>query len=222
MWKQRTGTYGIDMTPIVEFMDFVNNSSDDEFESALPEELDTQAFATYLAVEDLIGNSDTISGPGNNGYLHYDPQTGLMTVVAWDHDLAFDSMGGFAGGPGGTPPEGMAPPEGTTGPEGAETPQSLGEAGAGGPGVGGGMGGSNVLESRFLASATFNEMYQSTYADLRAKLIESGFGEDVLDEYANLLIDDAGDLISASTVEREAAVIQSFLTRAATSQPAAG
>lgn len=35
-----------------------------------------------LAAEETDGNEDTISGPGNNGYLHYNPDTGLMTVVA--------------------------------------------------------------------------------------------------------------------------------------------
>lgn len=253
LWKQRTGTDDIDMTPIVEFMDFINNSTDEEFEAELPDELDVEAFATYLAVENLIGNSDTISGPGNNGYLHYDPATGEMTVVAWDHDLAFDSMGGLGdggtgmggpggmgeggpGGMGGTPPEGMEPPagdrseggpggmvpgqtpDGMTPPEGTDMPQSMGEPGAGGMGgMGGGMGGSNILESRFLASTTFSEMYQSAYSDLRASLIESGFAEGVLDQYAQLLVNDAGDLISASTVDTEAAAIQAYLTRAASS-----
>ncbi len=100
IWKQRTGD--ADMTPIVEFMDFINNSSDEEFEDSLGQYLDLDQFAKYLAVEDLVNNWDTISGMGNNGYLHYDPATGMITLVAWDHDRAFESGGaGMGGGPDG-------------------------------------------------------------------------------------------------------------------------
>lgn len=44
---------------------------------------------THLAMEDLTVNADDIDGRGNNSYLRYDSVTGLMTVVAWDANLAF-------------------------------------------------------------------------------------------------------------------------------------
>lgn len=248
LWKQRTGVGEVDMTPVVQFMDFINNSSDEEFEAGLADELDIDAFATYLAVEDLIGNSDTISGPGNNGYLHYDPETGEMTVVAWDHDLAFASMGqggdgagpggmadgGFpedftmpegaqSGGPGGAGGPGGTPPEGTVMPGRMEPPAGGGTGGPDGGIAGpGGSGGSNVLESRFRASSTFNEMYQTAYADLRERLVESGFADEVLEQYSDLLLSDAQDLISANVVEADAAAIRSYLARVATSTAETG
>lgn len=166
IWKQRTGD---DMTPVVEFMDFINNSSDEVFAEELPGKLDVEEFATYLATEKLLGNTDTISGPGNNGYLHYEPSTGQMIVVPWDHDMVFGGMG--MGGPGG----------------------------------------SNVLEQRFLEVSEFSELYQERYQVLREELIESGFALKVLNQYANLLIDEAGDLISAETVESDRASIETYL-----------
>ena len=201
IWKQRTGD---DMTPVAEFMDFINNSSDEVFAEELPEKLDVEEFATYLATEKLLGNTDTISGPGNNGYLHYEPSTGQMIVVPWDHDMVFGGMG--MGGPGG----GGAP-----GDRGGNRPGRTdddSERGQGGPGGrGGGPGGSNVLEQRFLEVSEFNELYQERYQVLREELIESGFALKVFNQYANLLIDEAGDLISAETVESDRASIETYL-----------
>lgn len=254
IWKQRTGDE--DMTPIVEFMDFINNATDEEFASSLGTKLDVEEFAKYLAIEDLFGNDDTISGPGNNGYLHYNPDTGLMTVVAWDHDLGLGVGlgGGGQGGPGGMggPGEGagMTPPDAQSGadalggpggmgsqegrPEGEMmAPPEGGPAGMGGPGGGagmtppdaqsgadttggmGGMGGpgmgSNILESRFRASEEFMKLYDQAYKDLKAELITSGFAEETLDRYADLLKTEAANLISTQTVEADQATISQYL-----------
>lgn len=50
----------------------IEHPDDDRFTAELPERLDVEAFATYLAMMDLIGNSDDIDGPGNNAYLWWD------------------------------------------------------------------------------------------------------------------------------------------------------
>ena len=127
-----------------------------------------------------------------------------MIVVPWDHDMVFGGMG--MGGPGG----GGAP-----GDRGGNRPGRTdddSERGQGGPGGrGGGPGGSNVLEQRFLEVSEFNELYQERYQVLREELIESGFALKVFNQYANLLIDEAGDLISAETVESDRASIETYL-----------
>lgn len=87
-----------DLTPVATFLDFVNNSSDEDFSAKLFDYLDTDQFATYLAMQDLVSNSDDIDGPGNNSYLRYDSATKKMTVVAWDQNLSFGGMGGGMGG----------------------------------------------------------------------------------------------------------------------------
>ncbi|QYJ03348.1 CotH kinase family protein [Nocardioides panacisoli] len=126
-----------DYAPLTQFLQWLEESSDEEFADGLADRLDVEAFATYLAFEDLVGNFDDIDGPGNNSFLRWDADTGLMTVVAWDHNLAFGGFGGMGGergpgGPGGTEdgerpevPEGFEPP--TDGempdmPEGFEPP----------------------------------------------------------------------------------------------------
>ena len=40
-----------DLAPLVEFLRFVDESTDAEFEAGLPDRLDVDAFATYLALE---------------------------------------------------------------------------------------------------------------------------------------------------------------------------
>ena len=203
IWKQRTGED--DMTPIVEFMDFINNSSDETFEDSLGEYLDLDQFAKYLAVEDMINNWDTISGMGNNGYLHYDPSTGMMTLIAWDHDRAFESHGA---GMGGMPGDGGGGVGG--GPGGAPGTNAPGDNAPDGNAAG--ARGSNILETRFRASDTFMEMYNKAYAELTVSLIDSGFAQDVLDQYTELLITQASDLVSPDTVESDAKVISNQLT----------
>ena len=124
-FEQKAGDEA-DLQPVAEFLDFVNNSSDEEFGAQLGEHLDVDAFARYLAVQELLGNMDDIDGPGNNSYLRYDADSGKMTVVTWDMNLAFGSMPGGGGGfgvPGEGMPEGMEPPEGM--PEGFERPEGL-------------------------------------------------------------------------------------------------
>jgi spore coat protein CotH len=88
VFDQEAGEDNADLTPLIEFLDFINNADDASFAAQLAERLDVEAFATYLALQDLIDNFDDIDGPGNNSYLSYDTETEMFTVVAWDHNLA--------------------------------------------------------------------------------------------------------------------------------------
>lgn len=149
--------------PLAAFLKFVNEADDSAFASELSEHLDVDAFARYLAFEDLIGNFDDIDGPGNNSYLYYGPDAGTMTVVAWDHNMAFGvgpggggqgggrgpgGMGGTQDGQRGAPPAGAMPGgamPGGSAPDGAAAPSDAGgaapAAGAQGAGQAAGQGG---------------------------------------------------------------------------------
>ncbi len=209
VWDQEAGED--DLTPLTEFLAFVNDSTDEEFAAELADRLDVEAFARYLAIEDLMGNFDDIEGPGNNAYLYFDPDTGVATVVAWDHNLAFGGLGGGGGGgptmvgPGG----GGFPPGGTIDlPEGCEPPVDFqpGEMPEGGmPGGGPGMmNGSNILVERFNAVPEFAAMYDAAVEELTAELFTDGTADDLLDAWADLLTEQASDVVSADTIEAEA------------------
>ena len=78
-----------DYAPLTDFLQFLDEADDETFAEELTERLDVDAFASYLAVQTLVDNFDDIDGPGNNSFLFFDEQTGLMTVVAWDQNLSF-------------------------------------------------------------------------------------------------------------------------------------
>lgn len=71
-----------DYAPLTGFLQFINDSDDATFGAGLADHLEVDAFASYLAIQELVANNDEIDGAGNNSYLHYDPDTDEMTVVA--------------------------------------------------------------------------------------------------------------------------------------------
>ncbi|WP_430868230.1 CotH kinase family protein [Demequina aurantiaca] len=84
--------------PLIDFLQFINESDDATFGSDLDQWLDVDSFATYLAYQNVIDNFDDIDGPGNNSYLYWDTDDEQMTVVNWDLNLAFGQENIDAGG----------------------------------------------------------------------------------------------------------------------------
>ena len=204
VFNQKTGED--DLTPLIAFLDVINNSDDATFAAELGNYLDVESFATYLAVENLTDNFDDIDGPGNNSYLRYDSTTGLMTVVAWDANLSFGTLngGGAMRGMGEGGPDGGdrgTPPDGATAPDGA-APDS----------TAGGMGGDNILATRFLADSSFSALVDTATAALTTSLYDSGAAQAVLDRWTALLAGQAGDLIDSDTLQSESDAIASYFT----------
>lgn len=223
--------------PLISFLDFINNSDDATFVSELPNRLDIDQFAVYLAMMDLVQNDDDIDGPGNNSYLFYDEMTNLFTVVPWDMNLAFGGMGGGfggrRGGPGGQmPPNGQFPdggdmPNGTfvingtpvsgqfpAFPTADGTPVAgmIGGPGGqpgGGPTLQGGMGGmNNPLATRWAKVDAFTTLQSDTKAQLSANLFEGGTASDILARWVAVLETHAADLIDPSTIDQESQSLQ--------------
>lgn len=196
-----------DLTPLIAFLEWINEADDETFADGLDEHLDVDAFATYLAFQEVVDNFDDIDGPGNNSYLSYDLATGLMTVVTWDLNLAFGASptgggGGRAGGGGGERPDqprdADTTDDGSTDAAGTAGTQDAAARGGGGPG------GSNILAERFLAVDAFADLYTSEVSRLRAELIESGEAASLLDAWSEVLSSQASDLVSAATIREEA------------------
>ena len=197
-----------DLVPLTTFLKFINDADDATFASDLSKYLDVDSFAKYLAFQDLVDNFDDIDGPGNNSYLHYDPDTKLMTVVNWDLNLAFGTanVGGGGGGQGGAPQGGGqgGPQNGGAAPGGAQ---------GGGQGGGGGRSGNNVLATRFLANADFKALYDQATTDLTASLFTSGDAQEALDAWTATLTADASDLVDAATITKESAAVASSFAK---------
>ncbi|MDQ3449322.1 MAG: CotH kinase family protein [Actinomycetota bacterium] len=229
VFEQETDKDQEDLAPLIDFLDFINNSDDATFAAELADHLDVDAFARYLAAQDLVANFDDIDGPGNNSYLRYDEETGAFTVVSWDLNLAFMGMGivskgdfGGGGGPGHEPPDGVdlsedfVPP--TDLPEGAQPPtEGTDLFGGGEPPAAGGHGGvigapNNVLVKRFMADEGFAALYDQALAELAESLYDSGAADEILDRWAETLTAQASDLVSAETIEEEAAALRTQFT----------
>jgi spore coat protein CotH len=233
VFDQEAGEGNADLTPLIEFLAWLNESDDTTFAAELPDRLDVDAFAIYLAVQELIDNFDDIDGPGNNSYLYYDTGTGVFTVVAWDHNLAFGALGGGGGFPGGGRavddlaggdlpalddlPAGGPPAGGLPGgdrpargdlqpPDGAAPFGELPEGGV--PGGAGGPSMGNVLSERFLEVDEFQTLYEDKLAELTATLYDSGAAADVLASWVEVL--GTTDLVDDATVQAEAARIAAY------------
>lgn len=197
-----------DLEPLIAFLDFINNSDDETFFANIGDYLDVDAFSTYLAFQDLVGNQDDIDGRGNNSYLHYDYETGQMTVVNWDLNLAFETAN-VTGGPGldvpgdrPAPPGGAAPVAG-----GPETATGGVAPGAGGPGAGG----SNILVERLMADTDFADLYAAKTAELSEVFYGSGAVDSIIAEWVEVLAQGASDLVDMDTINAEAAAITNYI-----------
>ncbi len=184
-WDQDGGAN--DLTPLIEFLRFANDTLDATFEKELPTRLDVDAFARYLAIEELFGNWDDIDGPGNNSYLYYDVAKKQMTVVAWDHNLALGV--GPAGMPGGFP-------------------RDLPNGNPGFPGK------KNALVDRFHQVASFEAKYTAALEQLRVGLFDSGAASSELDRMTKTLIASAANVVSPATVTEEANAIRASFPKA--------
>lgn len=176
-FNQINGEGSHDLQPVMNLLEFVEKADDEEFARELDDYVDAESFARYLALQNLMSNSDGMDGPGNNYYLWYDTEEERFTVLSWDLNLSFGAMEGMLEGLGlaedGEMPEGMEPPGGMQLPEGGELPEGLEDMGAM-------MRGSGALKDRFLENEDFTAMYEHAYAELYESLVESGTASELL------------------------------------------
>ena len=201
VFDQETGK--ANLTPLIEFLQFINESSDADFQSGLAQRVDIDKMVTYLAFEDVIDNFDDITGPGNNSFLWWAEQANQMTVVAWDHNCAF----------------GLKPGAGQQGQGGGQPPGGGGQGqppgGAGGqqPGGGGSQTKANALVDRFNSLMDGETKVSAERDRLKQELYTSGVAQTILDARAKVLTDQAGSLIEQSAVEADKQTIAAYFTK---------
>lgn len=239
-FKQINGDGNGDIQPIINLLKWLDTASDEEFAEHLSDYVDVESFARYVATQNLLVNSDDMAGPGSNYYLWYDYDTGLISVISWDLNLAMSgstdagpddeiSMGGGGGGgmrPGGTTDteiEGTAT-EGTESTEGTaaegmpamgemadtENMPDMGEMPDMGDREGGGSMGGNQLKERFLASDAFTEIYEQVYWELYEEMYGSGTAIELLDEIAASIPET--DAVTADEIATEVASMREWIT----------
>ncbi|MFJ6075276.1 CotH kinase family protein [Streptomyces sp. NPDC093065] len=108
-FKQLNKVGSQDLEPVMKLIRWVDQASDEEFAEHLDEYVDVKSFATYVAAQNLLLNSDDMAGPGKNYLLWYDLDTKKFTVLGWDYNLTLsgdattgpDDEFGMGGGMGG-------------------------------------------------------------------------------------------------------------------------
>lgn len=217
VFDQEAGKDNADLTPLITFLKFINQSDDETFKAQLGSYLDVDSFAAYLAMQDLLDNFDDIDGPGNNSYLYFDTRSIQFTVVPWDYNLAFGVQNVGGNGDDGAFPGGQVPLEGA--PDrpapGEFPPNNIPPTDAPLPDNGGGVpggnfgGGSNILSQRFLADTQWNALYEQKLTTLRAELYQSGIASDLLSTWSAII--STTNLVEESIIESESASIASYL-----------
>ncbi len=207
-----SGDAAEDMKPLIEFLDFINNSDDQTFANEIAARLDVAQFAVYLAMMDLIDNFDDIDGPGNNAYLCLDPESKQFTVVPWDMNLAFGAIGAVQ--PAGNLPEGGLPAQPSSSTPVAENVMT----GDGQEFPSGGPGGvfpptPNPLVQRFKAIADYSALIDEQASRLRADLYESGTANDLLSRWVGVLEKGAAAMVDQATIMSEAEAIAAYFAR---------
>ena len=95
-WKNYKQTYDPKREPaneqkerVIAFAKVVTKADDAEFAKKLPEFLDLDNFARYLALTTWLVDMDGILGVGQNYYLYLHPKTHKFMFFPWDQDQTF-------------------------------------------------------------------------------------------------------------------------------------
>ncbi|MBE0687075.1 MAG: CotH kinase family protein [Anaerolineaceae bacterium] len=168
-FTQQTRKNDADLLPLISFMRFLEVADDLTFEAELPDWLDVDSFALYLAVNAMVVNTDSMISMNNNFYLYYDDISSQFTVLMWDANESFGKLGGSASY------------DITL----SEVPTDFPGGRMGGRG---GMGGGqNVLISRFLGNSTFRSLYEEKLNLVYEQVFQGDFLANIVNEYSDLI-----------------------------------
>lgn len=191
-FTQQTRVKDADMAPLIAFIRFLNESDDATFENELPAQFDVDAFAIYLALNNLLVNTDSITGMNNNYYLYYDDAAQKFTLLMWD---ANESLGKHEG-------SGQA----AAAYDIANTSQRTG---------GMRQGKTNVLVTRFLANATFKALYEQKLKTIYQQAFVGGEISQTIERYAALIrqANPQRNLVAQENYAAAVTKVQSFITQ---------
>jgi len=92
-WQAYAGIYDLktEATPaqlerVMEFARLVTHARDEEFARRLPEFLEMEEFAAFLAGHVLISAYDGFLANGQNFYMYLHPRSNKFGFISWDHD----------------------------------------------------------------------------------------------------------------------------------------
>lgn len=90
-----------DWTDLIEFIDFIDNSSGADFEAGLADRLELGDYLNSAALDNMFGNFDSYTGSARNWYIYHNLTTDKWEWIKWDGNESFGSYPAGGGGPGG-------------------------------------------------------------------------------------------------------------------------
>ncbi|NTU56996.1 MAG: hypothetical protein HGA79_12165 [Anaerolineales bacterium] len=192
-FTQQTRVNDADLAPLIAFMRFLDQSDDATFESELPDWLDVDSFATYLALNNLLVNTDSMIGMNNNYYLYYDEAEECFTLLMWDANESLSKLGG-------------------------NTTFDLyfQNTGMGRGAAPGGMGGGeNILITRFMASDKFKALYEEKLRLVHQEAFVSGAMTGTVEKYSALVhsVNDERSLVDLTAYDQAVEKVESFINQ---------
>ncbi|MBI4732639.1 MAG: CotH kinase family protein [Chloroflexi bacterium] len=189
-FSQETRVNDADMAPLIGFARFLTESDDATFGSELPNYLDVDAFATYLAITNLLVNNDSIVGMNNNYYLYYDDIAERFSLMYWDGN---ESLGGLGMGTSATFDLYFREQTGSRSPGGDE----------------------NILLQRFKANAAFMALYEEKLRLVYEEAFLSGAITEKAEEYSALVlsINEERNLVNVENYEQSVENILTFINQ---------
>jgi spore coat protein CotH len=80
-----------DWTDFIELLDYINNSTDTDFQNNIDTYFEKFDLFRAFAIDNLFGNLDSYTGSARNYYLYHNMTTGRWEWVKWDGNEAFGS-----------------------------------------------------------------------------------------------------------------------------------
>ena len=162
---------GGNFQPLADFIDFVNNSTDQDFEAGIDAWLNVDGFLRAQAVDMVIGQWDGLWLGANNYYLYQNTASGKMEYIPWDLDHSF-GMDYW-----------LFPVLGNFGTNFASRPYN----GWGKNGFGMNGNGQPPLHDRILAIAKFDEQLQRYAREVAFQILHPEYSMQQLDDIKNLV-----------------------------------
>lgn len=195
-YEQKTNVNDDDLNQLIEFLEFVSESDDNEFEENLSDWIDLDSFINMMALDNLLGNNDSFVGMGSNYYLLFNKNTDKFTMLSWDLNLA---MGGMGGGRGGNFDNEDMNEERREAMEDwmkeggfefdSEKEGVQREKNGNQNGMLGGRNGTNTLKDRFFENENFVQMYVDKYNELKKIIYDDGLVLDKTNELIKVFSD---------------------------------
>ncbi|MEX1188682.1 MAG: CotH kinase family protein [Bacteroidia bacterium] len=86
-----------DWTDLIELIDFINNSSELEFESEIENHIELTEYLRSAALDMLFSNLDSYTGSARNYYIYHNSTSNRWEWIKWDGNESFGSYTNNAG-----------------------------------------------------------------------------------------------------------------------------